>query len=115
MQVSTYTRKFLYMNLNKLKLSKDNLQTNEVKNMKRIIATLCILMIAIIGVSAVAASADADNASNVELEDIGDYTVVPIDDASASTSEDPFVIPNSTFKNCTAEDNGGAIFAEKTL
>ena len=68
--------------------------------MKRFILTLCLIMIALIGASAVAAYPYASNSHDVN-------------EASTSNSEDSLVIQNTTFKNATANNNDGAIYASK--
>ena len=53
-------------------------------------------MIALIGASAVAASSDADNSSNVELGDIGDSPIMPIDPSSNVISENQTINTEDT-------------------
>ena len=64
--------------------------------MNKIIVTLCLIMIALIGASAVAASSDADNSSNVELGDIGDSPIMPIDPSSNVISENQTINTEDT-------------------
>ena len=69
---------------------------NEALNMNKIIVTLCLIMITLIGASAVAASSDADNSSNVELGDIGDSPIMPIDPSSNVISENQTINTEDT-------------------
>ncbi len=69
---------------------------NEALNMNKIIVTLCLIMITLIGASAVAASSDDDNSSNVELGDIGDSPIMPIDPSSNVISENQTINTEDT-------------------